>query len=90
MLTKDELDFTIQQMIKSSIFYIDERSQYTDAIEVLELLKEVVKGNQKKAKEYWYNVLYPVIHDIPTLLDFVPEKDLPFINNIIEKLYLNK
>ena len=90
MLTKDEMDFTTQEMIKHSIFYIDDCSQYTDAIEVLELLKEVVKGNQEKAKQYWYNVLSPIIYDIPTLLDFVPEKDLPFINNIIEKLYLSK
>ena len=90
MLTKDEMDFTTQEMIEHSIFYIGECSEYDNAVEVLELLKEVVKGNQEKAKEYWYNVLSPVIHDVPTFLDFVSEKDLPFINSIIEKWYLSK
>lgn len=90
MLTKEEMDFTIKEMIAHAISYIEDCKEYSDAICVLKQLSEVVKGNQDKAKEYWYDTLCCVIHDIPTYLSFVSDENLPIMNSIIETLYLSE
>lgn len=89
MLTKEEMDFTIKEMIAHAISYIEDCKEYSDAVCVLNQLSEVVKGNQEKAKEYWYDTLSCIIHDIPTYLSFVNYDDLPNMNSIIETLYPN-
>lgn len=88
MLTKDEMQFTIDKMIAHSIFLIEDCKEYDDAIVMLKQLSRVVLGDQEKAKEYWYDTLCAVIHDIPTYLSFVADEDLPNMNSIIETLYL--
>ena len=90
MLTKEEMKFTVEQMIGHSVFLIEDCKEYDDAIVILKQLSEVVLGNQEKAKEYWYNTLCFVIHDIPTYLSFVEDKDLPNMNSIIETLYMSE
>jgi len=87
MLTKEEMDFTIKEMIGHAISLIENCKEYSDSVCILNQLSEVVKGNQDKAKEYWYDTLCVVIHDIPTYLSFVADEDLPIMIGIIETLY---
>ena len=88
MFTKEEMYFTVKEMIGRAIAAVDDCGEYDDAVSVLEQLKFVVDHDQEKAKEYWYDLLCVVAHDFGSFLSFFrDEKELALMESIIGKLY---
>jgi hypothetical protein len=87
VLTEEEKHFTIQEMIKSSMFLISEVGEYEEAACVLNQLLEYHKGNEEKLNEFWYDSLCCVEYE--QMLSMYPEeKEIALIESIHDKLYV--
>lgn len=89
MFTKEEIDFTIKQIIEHAIFDIEDCQEYGWAVCKLNQLQGVLNGDTNELKSYWYDTLCPVWHDLESYLSFYPVDQLPIIKSIIDKLDLS-
>lgn len=89
MFTKEEIDFTIKQIIENAIFDIEECEEYGWATCKLKQLQGVLIGDMNEFKSYWYDTLCPVWDDLESYLSFFSDNELPLAKSIIDKLDLS-
>ena len=89
MFTKEEIDFTIKQIIEHTIFDIEDCQEYGWAVCKLKQLQGVLSGDVNEFKSYWYDSLCPVWYGLESYLSFFSDGELPLVKSIIDKLDLS-
>ena len=89
MFTKEEMDFTVKEMIGHAIGLIEEFNEYEDALIILKELPDIIMGSQEKAKSYWIYESAPFGNDLDETLRHLCNpvfNDLEIIEQIFRKV----
>jgi hypothetical protein len=93
MFTKEEMDFTVKEMLRRSIELIEDFNEVKWSTDILNLLKHVVNDSQDAAKSYWAteaDVFYNDLSEILKCLCNPLFKDFEIKERVFRKVLGNR